>query len=188
MANIITAIASTISKMEGDGPNTLARRNNNPGNLRPVGGSGFRQFATWEQGWAALENQVRLNINRGLTLEEFFAGKPGVYGGYAPAADSNRPLQYAQFVSAQTGIPLSVPLDTLTSGSFQSPAVNQLPSLPANQPGSVNTWNPFSGLFEKTNNWGSSNSITRMFEESDTTTLLLLAGVGILLVIFVVQD
>lgn len=91
-------------------PGTVARRNNNPGNLRRWGDrpirDGFAVFESTRAGFQALMRQVELNINRGLTLREFFAGKPGVYPGYAPATDGNDPLAYARFISQFTGIPV----------------------------------------------------------------------------------
>lgn len=80
---------------------TLAQRNNNPGNLRPVGASqGFRVFPTANDGWWALKNQVMLNINRGLTLDEFFLGKPGVYPGYSPLGDpGNDPAAIENYIA-----------------------------------------------------------------------------------------
>ena len=87
--SVIDDIADAIARQEGTG----CGNNNNPGNLRTWGSlptsRGFAVFPTCEAGWAALRQQVQRNINRGLTLEEFFGGKPGVYPGYAPAADSN---------------------------------------------------------------------------------------------------
>jgi hypothetical protein len=112
---IISQIADAIDRMEGPG----APRNN-PGNLRSWGSNptsgGFAVFPTLEAGRAALERQIELNINRGLTLEEFFAGKPGVYAGYAPSADRNDPVKYARNVSQWTGIPLGVPIVRVMSG------------------------------------------------------------------------
>lgn len=88
-----------------------ARRNNNPGNLRgwssrlPKDDAGFDIFPTAEEGWNALWQQIWLNIQRGLTLKQFFEGKPGVYPGYAPLKDNNPPT-YAKYVSQISGIPL----------------------------------------------------------------------------------
>lgn len=82
----------------------LAQINRNPGNLRSWGRvpivSGYAQFPTVEEGWAALKKQVNINISRGLSFYEFFAGKKNRYAGYAPAADSNHPTQYSEFVAA----------------------------------------------------------------------------------------
>lgn len=87
---------------------SISQKNNNPGNLRPIGAStGFRRFETPELGWERLLHQVKLNIKRGLTLEEFFLGKPGVYAGYAPLGDNPPDVMenYLNFMSKQTGIP-----------------------------------------------------------------------------------
>ena len=115
----IADMAEAIARMEGVYiRRSVAQRNNNPGNLRRWGTrpvrDGFAVFDTPEDGFAALRRQIELNINRGLTMKEFFAGKPGVYPGYAPASDNNRPEQYARFVATQVGLserdPSDIPL------------------------------------------------------------------------------
>lgn len=40
------------------GGGTLADRNNNPGNIRPVSGKGFRFFESALEGWEAMKNQL----------------------------------------------------------------------------------------------------------------------------------
>jgi hypothetical protein len=122
----VHGIAIAMSQMEGFPViNSRARRNNNPGNIRdpgphriwpayPIDEEGFLQLPTPMIGWNLLYHQILENIERGLTLYEFFAGKPGVYGGYAPSSDNNRPLQYASFVATRMGnIPLNTPLTQL---------------------------------------------------------------------------
>lgn len=93
---------------------SIASENNNPGNLRTWGHrptrKGYAYFNTPAEGWLALFEQVGININRNLTLREFFAGKPGVYAGYAPSEDNNDPETYARFIADKTGLPLDVPL------------------------------------------------------------------------------
>ena len=122
----VDSIAQSIAQMEGfNTPGTLAARNNNPGNLRAGPGQtgtsgGFAVFPDLSTGWAALDNQISLNASKGLTLNEFFAGKPGVYAGYAPSADSNNPTQYAAFVASQTGADPNVPLSSLLAGDSGS--------------------------------------------------------------------
>jgi hypothetical protein len=104
MADLISSLASAIQRFEGWALGTVSYRNNNPGNLRSGPGmigtdtSGYAIFPDFQTGWNALLSQVQLNVDRGLSLDEFFAGKPGVYPGYAPAADSNLPYQYAATV------------------------------------------------------------------------------------------
>jgi hypothetical protein len=122
LGDLTSDIASAIAQMEGyNTPGTLAARNNNPGNLRSGPGQtgtsgGFAVFPDPQTGWNALDNQVQLNIGRGLTLQQFFAGGNG-YPGYAPSADSNNPTQYAAFVGTRAGIPTDVPLTSLESGA-----------------------------------------------------------------------
>jgi hypothetical protein len=126
--SLTDSIAQAIAQMEGfNTAGSIAQRNNNPGNLRSWGSTptvdGYASFPTLQDGWNALYSQIGLNIGRGLTLQEFFGGKPGVYGGYAPAADANNPTGYAAYVAGQTGIPQTVPLDTLNANGppWQAP-------------------------------------------------------------------
>lgn len=107
--NLVDKIADAIARFEGFHKlGSVAQRQNNPGNLRswgkvPVIG-GYASFATVEDGWRALRRQVQKNIGRGLTLQEFFAGKPGVYAGYSPASDGNHPTLYAAYVARRLDI------------------------------------------------------------------------------------
>ena len=122
--SLTDSIAQAIATYEGYyQPGSLAARNNNPGNLRSWGTApvvdGYAQFDTPAAGWSALARQVELNISRGLSLGEFFAGKPGVYSGYAPAADSNHPAAYAQFVARRVGVAVDTPL----SAGFVLPGI-----------------------------------------------------------------
>ncbi len=124
--DLVDKIAEAIARMEGYfQPGSLAQRNNNPGNLRSWGSrpivDGYAKFETPEAGWAALKQQIRRNIDRGLNLLEFFSGKPGVYGGYSPAADRNDPVNYARFVARQAGIDVTTPLKDLLGGGSQRP-------------------------------------------------------------------
>lgn len=116
-SNMVDSIAQAIAGVEGFylPSGSIAQRNRNPGNLRSWGSfpvvGGYAKFPTYEHGWSALRRQIELLIGRNMTLQEFFAGKPGVYPGYAPTGDgSNNPHLYAQMVSQRTGIPIDVPL------------------------------------------------------------------------------
>jgi len=113
--SLVETVSSAIATFEGYfQPGSVADRNNNPGNLRSWGNrpvrDGFAVFDSAADGWAALRRQVELNISRGLSLREFFGGKPGIYPGYAPAADANDPNRYAEFVAARAGVPADIPL------------------------------------------------------------------------------
>jgi hypothetical protein len=108
----IKSMARAIARFEGFFKNgSIAQTHNNPGNLRrwgrvKVSPKGYAQFPSEDAGWRALFSQIGLNINRGLTFYEFFAGQrdgdgkvsPGGYYGYAPSQDSNHPGQYAGYV------------------------------------------------------------------------------------------
>lgn len=114
----IEAISLAIATMEGFfKDNSVSQRQKNPGNLRSWGAlpvvKGYVLFPDPESGWSALRRQIGKNIDRGLTLQEFFGGKPGVYGGYSPASDKNNPHGYAQYVAGRVGIKPDVPLNTL---------------------------------------------------------------------------
>ncbi len=122
LGDMVTDIGQAIATKEGyfNVAENPSIRNNNPGNLRTWGSQpivdGYAYFDDVALGWQALDRQIQLNISRGLTLYEFFAGKQGVYAGYSPAKDGNDPVGYANFVAAQTGLNPSVPLNQLQSG------------------------------------------------------------------------
>lgn len=103
---IVTLIGEAIARYEGFYHKARADSNNNPGNLKgwdknnPKDSSGFDIFKSRSAGFNALYRQIEKNIfERELSLQEFFEGKIGVYGGYAPASDKNEPIKYAQYVA-----------------------------------------------------------------------------------------
>ncbi len=116
-------LASAITRQEGACSAPGVCVNNNPGNLRaylpsqPVDSRGIRIFPSYDAGYQALIGQEQVNIGKGLTLDEFFGGKTGVYPGYAPAADSNNPSAYAGNVASWLGIPRNVTLSSIFGGS-----------------------------------------------------------------------
>ena len=117
-ATLVMRCAEAMAEMEGFyKTNSRSQRQNNPGNLRRWGKTpvidGFCNFPTPVEGWNALRKQVDKNVGRGLTLYEFFGGKPNVYPGYAPDSDGNHSRQYAEFVAKRVKIPADVPLWTL---------------------------------------------------------------------------
>ena len=139
--NLIDLIAQAIATMEDFyKPGSLAAKNNNPGNLRSWGANpivnGYAKFPTLDAGWAALKTQIQKNIDRGLNLNEFFGGKKGVYGGYAPSSDRNDPVNYARFVSSRTGVDVNTPLNVVqqasgTSGqAVQTAEASPMPGFP----------------------------------------------------------
>lgn len=77
---------------------TLADINNNPGNLRPVGGAGFREFDSPSDGWAAMKNQL-LRYYTGKTTGKRLVTIGDIVRTWAPAADHNKPEVYANNVA-----------------------------------------------------------------------------------------
>lgn len=85
------------------GQNTLADRNNNPGNIRPVGGSGFRAFGSALEGWEAMENQL-MRYFTGKTTGRRLQSIMDIVSTWAPAGDNNDPQQYARQVAGWMGV------------------------------------------------------------------------------------
>lgn len=86
-------LAAAIAHMEGFYiAHTLARRNNNPGNLRtrpPY----YNTYPTAEDGWTALVSDI--DANTGMCLSDFIAK-------YAPPVENNT-TTYLEAVLAITG-------------------------------------------------------------------------------------
>ncbi|MEX5804542.1 lytic transglycosylase catalytic [Citrobacter freundii] len=85
------------------GGGTLADRNNNPGNIRPVGGKGFRFFDSALQGWEAMKNQL-MRYFTGKTTGKALQTIQDIVSTWAPAGDNNDPQQYAKQVAGWMGV------------------------------------------------------------------------------------
>lgn len=104
----------------GGGSGTLGSRNNNPGNLRFAGqtgashgAGGFASFGSITEGLAALEAQLTLDGNRGMTLAQMIAK-------YAPASDGNNVGAYIADVSKRTGLGANSRINTSDPVLMQS--------------------------------------------------------------------
>lgn len=86
----------------GEG-NTLADRNNNPGNIRPVGGGGFRAFGSALEGWEAMKNQL-MRYFTGKTTGRRLQTIMDIVSTWAPSADNNDPAKYARDVAGWMGV------------------------------------------------------------------------------------
>ena len=120
---LVPALAQAITRYEGSQQGARAQRNNNPGNIKVLPNQslpgligrdrdGFAIFKDRASGQQALQAQIQRNIDRGLTLDQFFAGGQG-YQGYAPARDNNKPYQYSAQVGQWLGIDPRKPLTAL---------------------------------------------------------------------------
>lgn len=85
------------------GGGTLADRNNNPGNIRPVGGQGFRMFRSAIHGWEAMKNQL-MRYFTGKTTGRRLQTIMDIVSTWAPAGDNNDPQQYARQVAGWMGV------------------------------------------------------------------------------------
>lgn len=106
-----------IGRMEGWGlANSLATKNNNPGNLVYVGQAGaigkddrgFAIFSNPDNGWMALQRQIELDASRGLDLRTFI-------NKYAPPRENNT-SNYLTFLTDGLGVSADTPLSNITSG------------------------------------------------------------------------
>lgn len=129
-SSLVQSLANAIAQFEGyNVPGSVAQRNNNPGNLRSGTGQigtdakGYAIFPDAATGFAALQNQVSLNIDRGLSLQGFIGGgvtnTGATYPGYAPSSDNNNVSNYVNFLSGKLGINPDTPLSGVSPGSFR---------------------------------------------------------------------
>ena len=127
---------------------TLADRNNNPGNLRDMSTGQFRQFATPQEGYAALLNdletkktgQSRTGLNPDQTLADFAKV-------YAPASDNNDPAQYTANLANHMGVSPDVQIKDLDTGAWaeaiaKAEGYTPAKDLPARQPQQQGGYNP----------------------------------------------
>ncbi|MXF49435.1 lytic transglycosylase catalytic [Raoultella sp. Lac2] len=82
---------------------TVADRNNNPGNIRPVGGGGFRTFQSALHGWTAMKNQL-MRYFTGKTTGRRLQTIMDIVSTWAPAGDNNDPAKYARDVAGWMGV------------------------------------------------------------------------------------
>ncbi|WP_262956158.1 lytic transglycosylase domain-containing protein [Salmonella enterica] len=94
-------------------PRTLADRNNNPGNLRPVGGGGFRTFGSALDGWSAMRKQLMMYYNGTSRAAGFKKLRTieDIINRWAPSGDNNNPQEYARQVAKWMGVSLNEVLD-----------------------------------------------------------------------------
>lgn len=100
-------IANTIAQIEGFFvPNSLAQRNNNPGNLifvgqagATLGEKGFAKFSSPDAGMQALQNQIALDASRGLDVTGFL-------NKYAPPSE-NDTNNYINLFTSKLGVSAS---------------------------------------------------------------------------------
>lgn len=126
----IQQFALAIQKHEGWFLNSRSQKNNNPGNLKFAGqrkatgkdNGGFAIFNSYEDGFAALLNQINIGLSGKsklyypeMTLIEFFSR-------YAPSSDNNNPTGYAEAVAIDMGITAGFQIKDLSTETNQKEA------------------------------------------------------------------
>lgn len=84
------------------GGGNLPDRNNNPGNLRPVGGGGFRSFNSAIEGWEAMRNQL-MRYFTGKTTGRALTTLSDIISTWAPSSENNTG-KYISDVSKWMGV------------------------------------------------------------------------------------
>jgi hypothetical protein len=132
MVNGLEAMADAIMRFEGWDPKTRSYNNRNPGNLRlaslyPVDDKGYTIFPDLPTGYSALLRELQSKFSghntHGIGPVSTLLSLMNVY---APAADSNDPNAYAEFVAKWVGLAVGKPI------TVESELVNiwQAPSPP----------------------------------------------------------
>lgn len=111
---------------------TRGLRNNNPGNLKAVGGQrrdreGFAVYATLEEGIRANDRQIKMYEARGLTTARQIVNR------WAPKADNNDVAAYLKDIEKSTGIKPDEDVrglePLLESGMFRRESGSQSPGV-----------------------------------------------------------
>ncbi|WP_210502204.1 hypothetical protein [Pantoea ananatis] len=87
----------------------LPDRNNNPGNLRPVGGGGFRTFDNALEGWGAMRNQL-MRYFTGKTTGKALQTITDIVSTWAPSSE-NDTGKYISDISKWMGVSPDVALN-----------------------------------------------------------------------------
>ncbi|QAB30891.1 hypothetical protein [Pantoea ananatis] len=87
----------------------LPDRNNNPGNLRPVGGGGFRTFDNALEGWGAMRNQL-MRYFTGKTTGKALQTITDIVSTWAPSSE-NDTGKYINDISKWMGVSPDVALN-----------------------------------------------------------------------------
>jgi hypothetical protein len=105
--DLVERIINAMLRQEGESQTAL-----NPLNLRgapwladPVIENGFWVPSCRAEGLAGGTHVLCLHIAEGNTLTDFIAGHPGIYSGFSPGADGNKPAVYIADVMAWAQVP-----------------------------------------------------------------------------------
>lgn len=101
-------MAKAIMDFEGYFPGSVSERNNNPGNLkfaRQAGSTGEDEqghaiFGTFEEGWNALVNQLKMAITG---TSRVYRPTDSLYEFFSKYAEANS-IQYTAYVASRMGV------------------------------------------------------------------------------------
>lgn len=96
------ALNSVLPAFAGGTPANLPDRNNNPGNIRPVDGGGFRAFKSAADGWEAMRNQL-MRYFTGKTTGKSLQNLTDIISTWAPSSE-NDTGKYISDVSKWMGV------------------------------------------------------------------------------------
>lgn len=105
---------------------------------RNVGDNNFRSFATPEEGRQALENQLRLyQIGRTKNNVKPSSSLYQAMSTYAPEADHNKPIQYAEFIAKKLGISPNTPIANIDTKKWADAITIMEGNKKGNNPGNL---------------------------------------------------
>jgi hypothetical protein len=167
---LIDNLAQAIATMEGfNVSGSVAQRNNNPGNLTAspyaTGNvNGYSVFPSADVGWQALDYQLQLYANRGLTLEQMV----NIYApsGNTPMTQGNDPNNYLNFLTSQLGVGPSTSISAL----YDSTAATTV----STDVSTSDTTDPSSSLLDSF-----SNGISDLFAGNGTDGGTTVMGIGL---------
>lgn len=127
--------ALMMAMQSGENPFTMGQDMSSGEGQAP---SGFRTFGSYEEGRAALENQLEL-YKTGKTKNPV---KPttsllDAMSVYAPASDGNDPVNYAHFVARKLGVSASTPIHKLDTKKWADAIQQMEGNKRGNNPGNL---------------------------------------------------
>ena len=97
----------------------LAGRNNNPGNIRVLGSdTEFVKFSSMQEGFDALLRQIELYKTGGSDHTDGSETLAELMAIYAPKADKNDPVAYADTLATSLGVTVDTPIKNLNTNKL----------------------------------------------------------------------
>lgn len=105
--------------------NTLANRNNNPGNIKDTSTGKFKVFSTPEEGYAALLNDLQAKKSgKSTTGVKPTSSLADFSNTYAPKSDKNDPAQYTANLANHMGVSPDTKIQDLDVGKWAEAIAN----------------------------------------------------------------